>query len=223
MGDYGTVNADPTDNTLLGNRILRQRSRLYGNFQFRPHEHTRGGNAACSGVRGGAIGRHERQPAMERRARRTSYQIERSSDGVTYTTVASGLTGTTFTDTPGGNVSGLYYEIMAFNGQTDSAAPSPIQVTLAAATATTPLRSDWLGRKPGCDGHRRRTHMEQRQQRQRLLCLAVNQRHRLDADRHDHFRRHDHLFRFRPGGRTALLLSRQHTRLRRASSRRHPQ
>ena len=66
----------------------------------------------------------------------TSYMVERSSDGITFTTVASGLTTTSYTDTPGGTVSGLYYEVVAYNGQTDSAAPAPIQVTLAPAPPT---------------------------------------------------------------------------------------
>jgi autotransporter-associated beta strand protein len=66
----------------------------------------------------------------------TSYEIERSSDGVTFSLVASGLTATSYTDTPSGTISGLYYDVLAYNGQTDSAAPSPIRVTLAPAPPT---------------------------------------------------------------------------------------
>ena len=96
-----------------------------------------------------------------------SYTIERSSDGVTFTTVASGLASTSYTDTPGGTVSGLYYEIMAYNGQTDSAAPSAIQVTLAPTRADLrqPLRADWPGRCLGRVGNRRRAELEQRARR----------------------------------------------------------
>ena len=135
VGDYGTVNADPTDNTFWATEYSDSDPgyTAISNFGLTPTP-----AAVMQPVMGfGAAPSDGTNVNLQWNAvpGATSYQIERSSDGVTYTTVASGLAGTSFTDTPGGNVSGLYYEILAFNGQTDSAAPSPIQVTLAATQA----------------------------------------------------------------------------------------
>ncbi len=63
----------------------------------------------------------------------TSYNVLRTSDGMTFTTVATGLTGTSYVDSPGGTITNYTYDVMAFNSSTDSTAPS--LVTASASTA----------------------------------------------------------------------------------------
>ncbi len=66
----------------------------------------------------------------------TSYNVLRTSDGFTFTTVATGLAATNYTETPGGTVTSYTYDVMAFNSSTDSSAPSLVAATTATAAPT---------------------------------------------------------------------------------------
>ena len=136
VGDYGSVNADINNDTFWATEYSDSHSgyTAISNFGL-----TNTPPAVMQPVMGlGATPSNGTTVNLHWNAvpGATSYMIERSSDGLTYTTAASGLTTTSYTDTPGGTVSGLYYEVLAYNGQTDSAAPAPIQVTLAPTAPT---------------------------------------------------------------------------------------
>ena len=67
----------------------------------------------------------------------TGYQLLRTTDNVTFTTVTTlSGTATSYTDTPAAPVSAYYYDVVATNGTTSSAAPGVVHVALNPAPPT---------------------------------------------------------------------------------------
>jgi len=132
VGDYGSVNADLSNDTFWATEYTDSHPGYTGIVNFGLSNTAPAVMQPVMGLGAAPSDGTHVNLQWDAVPGATSYMILRSSNGVTFTSVAT-LSGsaTSYTDTPGGSVSGLYYNVMAYNGQTDSAAPSVIQVTLA--------------------------------------------------------------------------------------------
>ena len=136
VGDYGSVNADINNDTFWATEYSDSHPGYTSIVNFGL---TNTAPAVMQPVMGlGATPSNGTQVNLQWNAvpGATSYEIIRSTDDVTFTAVATGLTSISYTDTPSNTVSGLYYDVLAFNATTDSAAPSAIQVTLVPTPPT---------------------------------------------------------------------------------------
>jgi len=136
-GDYASVTYDPADGTLWACNDTGDANTFSANVNF-----TISGTLATvlPPVMGlGALSNDGTNVNVQWNAvaGASGYQLMRTSDKITYTVVAT-LPGTqtTYTDQPGTPVTNYYYNVLAINGPTTSAAPQSVQ-TLKAPTAPT--------------------------------------------------------------------------------------